>query len=585
MLYFWSEGAKANPYGGEAVYELEVGVAGERMQVVDEALRTSAYYLETLQREENRYYQPTLTDAPDLWLWEVLFAPSRKSFGFEVSGLSPEPLSASLEVWLQGTSDFPAVEDHHVRVYVNGTYLGEGRWGGKNAHRIDVELAAGILQQGENTLELESLSDTGAAYSMVMLDRFRIRYPRSTMVLEHAAHVIELTESFPRWVATRTGFETSGTYVAVEEVELRRPERRNEVANRLRKKRGADYLVIGPETLIAAAKPLIEHRRHGGLRTVTASTEAIASEFGHGELTPESIRKLIGYAYHEWRAPRLRYVLLLGDATYDFKNNLGTDVVNQVPPYIVRTSYLWTASDPAYAAVNGDDALPDVAIGRLPASSPEELRAMVAKILAYENRKLSQEAPFVLVADNADRAGNFEKDADELASTLLAGHETKRIYLSQLGTPAARDAIVRTFDSGASTMSYLGHGAINVWADENLFNNARVETLSPQSQQPLLLTMNCLNGYFHFPYFDSLAETLVKQADKGAIAAFSPSGLSLNGPAHRYHQALLQQLLVTDHTRLGDAVLAAQTQYADSGAFPELLSIYHLFGDPALILR
>ncbi|GAG34185.1 unnamed protein product, partial [marine sediment metagenome] len=68
-------------------------------------------------------------------------------------------------------------------------------------------------------------------------------------------------------------------------------------------------------------------------------------------------------------------------------------------------------------------------------------------------------------------------------------------------------------------------------------------------------------------------------------AAFSPSGLSLNGPAHRYHQAVLQQLLNADHTRLGDAILAAQKQYADTGAFPELLSIYHLFGDPALTLR
>ena len=36
--------------------------------------------------------------------------------------------------------------------------------------------------------------------------------------------------------------------------------------------------------------------------------------------------------------------------------------------------------------------------------------------------------------------------------------------------------------------------------------------------------------------------------------------------------------------RLGDAILAAQGAYADTGALPELLSIYHLFGDPALML-
>jgi hypothetical protein len=97
--------------------------------------------------------------------------------------------------------------------------------------------------------------------------------------------------------------------------------------------------------------------------------------------------------------------------------------------------------------------------------------------------------------------------------------------------------------------------------------------------------MNCLNGYFHFPYFDSLAEELVKAEGKGAIAAFSPSGLSLNDAAHRYHKALLQEIFDGRHERLGDAVLAAQEAYAGTGAMTELLAIYHLFGDPALKLR
>lgn len=99
------------------------------------------------------------------------------------------------------------------------------------------------------------------------------------------------------------------------------------------------------------------------------------------------------------------------------------------------------------------------------------------------------------------------------------------------------------------------------------------------------MTLNCLNGYFDFPYFDSLAEELVKAEGKGAVAAFSPSGLSLNDPAHLFHQALLREILSGNHDRLGDAVLAAQGAYAASGAFPELLSIYHLLGDPALRIR
>ena len=137
-------------------------------------------------------------------------------------------------------------------------------------------------------------------------------------------------------------------------------------------------------------------------------------------------------------------------------------------------------------------------------------------------------------------------------------------------------------------MSYLGHGGIHLWASENFFNRRDVASLGLQSQQPLLLTMKrtplvdelaCLNGYFHFPYFNSLAEELIKAREKGAIAAFSPSGLSLNGPANLYHQALLQELFNGSHERLGDAVLAAQVAYAETGALGRIESPIERLGE------
>jgi hypothetical protein len=65
----------------------------------------------------------------------------------------------------------------------------------------------------------------------------------------------------------------------------------------------------------------------------------------------------------------------------------------------------------------------------------------------------------------------------------------------------------------------------------------------------------------------------------------STSGLSVNDAAHLYHKALLFEIESGRHARVGDALLAAQSAYADSGAMPELLSIYHFFGDPALKIR
>ena len=69
------------------------------------------------------------------------------------------------------------------------------------------------------------------------------------------------------------------------------------------------------------------------------------------------------------------------------------------------------------------------------------------------------------------------------------------------------------------------------------------------------------------------------------IAGVSPSGLSLDGPAHLYHRALMAEITSARHERIGDALLAAQKSYAQAGLMPELLAIYQLLGDPTLKSR
>src|SRR5262249_29644331 len=160
----------------------------------------------------------------------------------------------------------------------------------------------------------------------------------------------------------------------------------------------------------------------------------------------------------------------------------------------------------------------------------------------------------------------------------------EKIYYSREGADT-RARIKAAFDDGASFLGYVGHGGTAVWASENVFNVWDVASLAPQSRQPFLTTMNCLSGFFHFPPLNALSEELVKAEGKGAIAAFSPTGLSVDGPAHLYQKMLLREIRSGRHARLGDAILAAQEDYASSGAMPELLSIYNLLGDPALRIR
>jgi hypothetical protein len=346
----------------------------------------------------------------------------------------------------------------------------------------------------------------------------------------------------------------------------------------------ADYLVIGPRELLEAATPLLERRRSQGLASRAVSLEDIASEFGHAQASGDAIKAFLSYAYHSWQAPSPRYVLLLGDSTYDPRKFLSTSWASPLPPLWVKTSYLWTASDPALGAVNGDDDLPDLAIGRLPATTAQQAAALVSKLLSWEESGQGLSGKVVLVADRPDGAGDFEAEVDDLRASFLADRPATTLKVRELGN-ATRPAIFDAFDEGASLMSYVGHGGSAVWSSENVLNSWDVPSLRAQSRQPFLMTMDCLNGYFVAPSFDSLSEALLKAEARGAIAAFSPSGLSLDGPAHEYERALLAELVGGRHERLGDAILAAQGNYAQTGASPELLSIYHLLGDPALRIR
>ena len=131
----------------------------------------------------------------------------------------------------------------------------------------------------------------------------------------------------------------------------------------------ADYILLGPQELLDVAQPLLDQRTAQGLLTWAVPIDTVFQEFGFGEARPEAIKDFLSYAYHHWSAPTPRYVVLLGDGTWDFHDAFGTGASNQVPPLMQKTRYIWASSDSAYAAVNGDDILPDLAIGRLPASS------------------------------------------------------------------------------------------------------------------------------------------------------------------------------------------------------------------------
>jgi Peptidase family C25 len=99
--------------------------------------------------------------------------------------------------------------------------------------------------------------------------------------------------------------------------------------------------------------------------------------------------------------------------------------------------------------------------------------------VAFESSGRDLSGPVVMVADNADDAGDFEQDADNVADTFFQDRTVQKVYLRDLGA-ATRTTIQNAFDNGPAIVNYIGHGGIAVWASENVWNNLDVDSLAPR---------------------------------------------------------------------------------------------------------
>jgi hypothetical protein len=104
-------------------------------------------------------------------------------------------------------------------------------------------------------------------------------------------------------------------------------------------------------------------------------------------------------------------------------------------------------------------------------------------------------------------------------------------YLGDYGavgplTTAIKDKIN---NDGTLMVNYSGHGSVQIWANEHIFDNDDIPDLTNDGMLPFFVAMTCLNGYFAYPEawnFPSMAEALLRSQDKGAIAAFMSTGMT-----------------------------------------------------------
>ena len=380
-----------------------------------------------------------------------------------------------------------------------------------------------------------------------------------------------------------------------------------------------DYVVITHPTFAESITPLVEFRQSQGLKTLVVDINDIYNEFSDGLFNPFAIQKFLRYAYHNWQQPAPTYVLLVGDAHYDYKNAT-VDIYREDPtfpgtynlyPNFVPTYHGWapasgeTSMDQRFVNVSGDDPLPDMLIGRLSVQTPEALATMVQKIIDYEeNPKIGLwQGTLIHVSDDeTDNPSDivFEKSRDELIQEIIpVGYDTRQIYLRKIKSPeVTRTRIRSAINRGALVIEYAGHGGIQTWADESIFRIEDVVNLRNR-YLPFVITTTCLNGQFDKPQQVGnfcLSEQFLF-GEYGAIATLSATRLTYGSANAAFDKDLFEalfrvrqaspELAVNDaasQPTIGYIIADAKISFINRIRNPSWIpgtEQYTLFGDPA----
>jgi hypothetical protein len=602
---------------------LEAGVAGKTMSTKTGAApyQTTApiSFSATVHTEQNQYSLASQCFDPnaDFWVWDYTYTDDplyqRRAFTVNLPKVAATTATATVAIALVGGVDSPYPLDNQARAYVNGTLAGTANWEGTARCTLSATVPQSLLRAGANTIEVEALVPAGSDYGFFYIDAIDVTYRRAYAAVADLAlvrgdgnttvtvggfsrsdvKVFDLADPRNPVVvgATRITSGAAGTsasfkpataareYLAVAMGAAAAPSASAAVvsANLKASANACDYVVIAPAALAATAAELAAYRQQQGLDAKVVTVESIFDEFNNRLRDPLAIKAFLAYTQTSWtRAPR--YIVLAGKGSYDYANATGSgDCL--VPPLMMSTPYGLVASDTLMADTN-DDGLPNLAIGRLPVLTADQLRGVIAKIRAYEQGGAWKNR-VTLVADNDDDAGTYTADSETVARSVSADY-TDKAYLLQQSLSTVRASTLDAFRDGRAIVNYIGHGLSTQLAQEGILKSSDVPAMANAANAPVVLLMACNAGEFGYPGSDSLAETLVGKAEGGAVAvwaaanyAYAPESLILN--------AGFFETLSSANARIGDAIRGGLTKYFSQGHIAYVRYLYNLMGDPATI--
>ena len=487
--------------------------------------------------ERDLYYSSFVPVGASLWTWDFAADGLTPSLLFDLPGLVPATGSVPVRVHVTSSS----THLHLVEARINGVSIGTAQFQGARPAAVDGSIDGSLLRESGNVLEVVYSSEPNDGWGYVYVDAVDLGVSLRPSSAPVPARVSPWTPD-PATLG------------------------------------GVQYLIVAPAEFAEAAQRLASAKTEEGLRARFVATEQAYSRYSAGVTEPNAIRELIRDAGRQ-----LRYVMLLGDDTLDPLDHTGLGSRTLVPSlYAHQDEYGYMASENLYADRDGDG-LPDVAIGRLPASTPAEADTLVDKVLRQAELLAAAAGHQTFAADNAG-AGDFDfiGRAREVARTVPASVPVTWAAVGVQSIAEARGSLQAGLSQGG-LVHYFGHGSDEVWADERLLDTAAVAGQADSGRGSVVFTWTCNAQWYVLPFGPTVNEALMLVPNGGALAAFGP--VSVTRPAFQRDLSSRVYEELRQGRTLGEAIRRAKV--ATLSAVPlaqPVVEGFNLLGDPALRL-
>ncbi len=377
----------------------------------------------------------------------------------------------------------------------------------------------------------------------------------------------------------------------------------------------ADFLIVTHVSILSQAERLAAfHRQKNNLKVVVVTTDQIFNEFSSGSQDPVAIRDFVKMYYDKAAGNpvnRPKYLLLFGDASFDYKNRINKNT-NKVPSYESNISLdplsTYTSDDFFGFLDDIEDInsglvtnLLDIGIGRIPANNLDEAKNYVDKVEAYFSKESfgSWRTSISFVADDEDNNLHLQ-DAEIITGTSATTNplfNIQKIYLdafrqesSSGGSryPLVNETINNRIFTGTLLFNFNGHGGATRLAEEVILDQNMINKWNNNNRLPLFITATCDFAPYDNPFISSIGENILLRPHSGGIGlmtttrlVFSFSNRIIN---NNYLQFALQPDVNGNYKSLGEALMSAKNYtYQTSGDIINNRK-FTLLGDPSLTL-